>query len=132
MSGGNEGPSGEGGTAEPRKRRTRQVPARETLARLKTLLQARIGDLEKEIDTLSAAAGASSSEKDIRAMNTLVRTLEKVLELERKDRAHRRKRRHAHRALDDTEREALAGRLEALERQRRDSDDASRSAGGQS
>lgn len=132
MSGGSEGPSGEGGTAETRKRRTRQVPTRETLARLKALLQARIGDLEKEIDTLSAAAGASSSEKDIRAMNTLVRTLEKVLELERKDRAHRRKRRHAHRALDDSEREALASRLEALERQRRDGDDASRSAGGQS
>jgi hypothetical protein len=120
------------GWASRRGRARRPVATRDTLARLKTLLQARLAELEGSIGDLSAAAGASSSEKDIRAMNTLVRTLEKVLELERKDRAERRKRRHKHASLDDAEREALAQRLEALQRGRSGAAERPRGDGAQS
>jgi len=89
---------------------------RETIRRLKALLQQRLGELEAQIGSLGAEASAASSERDIRAMNTLVRTLEKVLELERKDRARRHKRNRERRRYDDAEREALAQRLEALHR----------------
>ncbi len=87
---------------------------RETIARLKALLQQRLGDLESQIGALGEAATAATSERDIRSMNTLVRTLEKVLELERKDRAQRSKQRKQQRQFDDAEREALAEKLEGL------------------
>ncbi len=94
---------------------------RETIQRLKSLLQQRLTDLETQIGALGEAASAASSERDIRAMNTLVRTLEKVLELERKDRAQRGKQRKLHRGFDDAEREALADKLDALRREHADS-----------
>ena len=93
----------------------------ETIQRLKSLLQQRLTDLETQIGALGEAASAASSERDIRAMNTLVRTLEKVLELERKDRAQRGKQRKLHRGFDDAEREALADKLDALRREHADS-----------
>ncbi len=48
---------------------------RATLARFKALLQQRLSEFEAQIGTLSAEANAATSERDIRAMNTLVRTL---------------------------------------------------------
>ena len=69
--------------------RGRTQGTRATLARFKALLQQRLTEFEAQIGTLSAEASAATSERDIRAMNTLVRTLEKVLELERKERARR-------------------------------------------
>ena len=48
---------------------------RATLARFKALLQQRLTEFEAQIGTLSAEANAATSERDIRAMNTLVRTL---------------------------------------------------------
>lgn len=98
----------------PRSRRRRTESTRNTIARLKTLLQARLAELESQIGDLGAAVNEAASERDIRAVNTLVRTLEKVLELERKDRAQRSRRRKTERALDDAERHALADRLERL------------------
>ena len=95
----------------------KQVGTRETIARLKALLQQRLSELEAQIGTLSEQATAATSERDIRAMNTLVRTLEKVLELERKERAQRARQRKAHREFDDAEREALADKLEGLHRE---------------
>jgi hypothetical protein len=95
-----------------------RAPAtRETLARLKNLLQQRLADLERQLGTLGEEASAATSERDIRAANTLVRTLEKVLELERKDRTQRARQRKQHRRLDDAEREALARKLEGLHRE---------------
>ena len=48
-----------------------RAPAtRETLARLKNLLQQRLSDLEAQIDTLNEQATAATSERDIRAMET--------------------------------------------------------------
>ena len=95
-----------------------RAPAtRETIARLKNLLQQRLADLERQLGTLGEEASAATSERDIRAANTLVRTLEKVLELERKDRTQRARQRKQHRRLDDAEREALARKLEGLHRE---------------
>jgi TolA-binding protein len=92
---------------------------RETIARFKALLQKRLADFEAEIAGLTAAANAATAERDIRAMNTLVRTLEKVLELERKERLRRKQQRKAERHFDDAEREALAQKLEGLHRELR-------------
>ena len=91
---------------------------RDTIGRLKQLLQQRLADLEGQIGHIGEQATAAESERDIRAMNTLVRTLEKVLELERKDRAARAKRRRHRRDNLDAERDALSARLEALHRER--------------
>jgi hypothetical protein len=93
------------------------VGTRETIARLKTLLQRRLTELEAQIGDLDEQATAVTSERDIRAMNTLVRTLEKVLELERKERSQRKRQRTAERVFDDAEREALAGKLDGLRRE---------------
>jgi len=90
---------------------------RATLARFKGLLQQRLTDFEAQIGTLSAEASAATSERDIRAMNTLVRTLEKVLDLERKERSRRAARRKHDRRFDDAEREALADKLMGLQRE---------------
>ena len=90
---------------------------RATLARFKALLQQRLSDFEAQIGSLSAEANAATSERDIRAMNTLVRTLEKVLELERKERARRTAKRKHDRRFDDAEREALAEKLAGLQRE---------------
>jgi hypothetical protein len=90
---------------------------RGTLTRFKALLQQRLTEFEAQIGSLSAEASAATSERDIRAMNTLVRTLEKVLELERKERARRIARRKHDRRFDDTERETLADKLEGLRRE---------------
>jgi hypothetical protein len=90
---------------------------RETLQRFKALLQQRLSEFEAQIGTLSAEANAATSERDIRAMNTLVRTLEKVLELERKERARRTAKRKLERRFDDAEREALAEKLMGLQRE---------------
>ena len=97
----------------------KQIGTRETIARLKALLQQRLSELEAQIGTLSEEATAATSERDIRAMNTLVRTLEKVLELERKERAQRARQRKLHRDFDDAEREALAEKLAGLHRELR-------------
>lgn len=97
--------------------RKKTAGTRETIQRLKALLQQRLADLECQLGALGAEATAATSERDIRSMNTLVRTLEKVLELERKDRAQRSKQRKQHRKFDDAEREALADKLDGLRRE---------------
>ena len=100
-----------------RPRRTngvKPVPVRSTIARLKSLVQQRIAALDGELEVIGEEAKAATSERDIRATDTLVRTLEKVLELERKDRAARAKRRKQHREYTDADRQALAERLKGL------------------
>ncbi|MGQ0485731.1 MAG: hypothetical protein ACT4SY_10310 [Hyphomicrobiales bacterium] len=97
--------------------RRQSATTRQTIQRLKDLLQKRLSGLEGELGEIGAEVTAASSERDIRSMNTLVRTLEKVLELERKDRAQRSRKRREQRQFDDAERDALAERLEALHRE---------------
>ncbi len=99
------------------KPRPKAPGTRETLARFKALLQQRLSEFEAQIGTLSAEASAATSERDIRAMNTLVRTLEKVLELERKERTRRTARRKSAGAFTDAERDALAEKLAGLHRE---------------
>jgi len=98
-------------------RSARAQGTRATLARFKALLQQRLSEFEAQIGTLSAEASAATSERDIRAMNTLVRTLEKVLELERKERARRIAKRKHDKRFDDAERDALADKLAGLQRE---------------
>ena len=88
---------------------------RDTLRRLKDILQSRLAQLEGQITEIGAEINALSNERDIRATNTLVRTLEKVLELEHKERKQRSRRARETRKFNDAEREELARRIAALE-----------------
>lgn len=98
-------------------RKPKAAKTPDTIARLRNLLQLRLTELEQQIGALGAEATAASSERDIRALNGLVRTLEKVMELERKDRSRRSRERKQFRALDDAERDALAAKLAGLRRE---------------
>jgi hypothetical protein len=73
--------------------------------------------MESQISVLGEDISALAGERDIRATNTLVRTLEKVLELEHKERKQRHLRQRQNRKLDDSERNELARRLVALQDQ---------------
>ena len=92
---------------------------RATILRFKELLQKRLGELENQIGKIGEDVSSATSERDIRATNILVRTLEKVLELERKDRAHRARKIKERRKFDDADRNELARRLTALHHERR-------------
>ena len=91
---------------------------RATIQRFKDLLQKRLAQLEGEMDAIVAEVASAASERDIRPVNMLVRTLEKVLELERKDRASRARKRKQRRKFDDAARDELARRLTALHGER--------------
>lgn len=109
--------------AEARKRGwklrgTGNSSTRATIQRFKDLLQKRLAQLEGEMDAIVAEVSSAASERDIRPVNMLVRTLEKVLELERKDRAARARKRKERRKFDDAARNELASRLTALHRER--------------
>ncbi len=98
-------------------RSVKSESTRATLKRLKDLLQQRVANLEREINEIGKDVDALSSERDIRSMNTLVRTLDKVLELERKDRNSRHRTNNEFKRFSDEERGALADKLERLQRQ---------------
>jgi hypothetical protein len=91
---------------------------RATLQRFKDLLQKRLAQLEGDIDQIGAELSSAATERDIRPVNMLVRTLEKVLELERKDRTSRARKRKERRKFDDAARDELARRLTALHGER--------------
>ncbi len=91
---------------------------RATIQRFKDLLQKRLAQLEGEIGEIGAELSSAANEREIRAANILVRTLEKVLELERKDRAARARKRKERRKFDDAARDELARRLTALHNER--------------
>lgn len=99
-------------------RGTGNSSTRATIQRFKDLLQKRLAQLEGEMEAIAAEAASAASERDIRPVNMLVRTLEKVLELERKDRAARARKRKERRKFDDAVRDELASRLTALHGER--------------
>ncbi len=101
--------------ARPSKKKAQGT--RETIGRLKALLQQRLSDFEGQLGSLSAEANAATTERDIRALNGLVRTLEKVLELERKERNRKKQQRDAGKQFDDAERDALAEKIAGLHRE---------------
>jgi hypothetical protein len=96
-------------SARPKNQSTRQ-----TLKRLKDLLQNRLSQFESQINEIGVEISSLANERDIRATNTLVRTLEKVLDLEHKDRKQRSTYARKNRKLDDAEREELARRIANL------------------
>lgn len=96
--------------------KTATQSTRATIQRFKELLQNRLGLLEGQINALGDDVSAANTEREIRAVNTLVRTLEKVLELERKDRTHRFKKFKERRDLNDAERDELVQRIANLRR----------------
>jgi chromosome segregation ATPase len=102
--------------------KARSSSTTETIRRLKDLLHRRLADLEGQLASIGAEVSAAASEREIKSMNTLVRTLEKVLELERKDRASRRARRGGLRIVDNARRLELAARIAALAGTWRDPD----------
>jgi replication fork clamp-binding protein CrfC len=104
--------------ARPPKRSPRKPSksTRDTLKRLKDLLQSRVA----QIGELGAEITALANERDIRATNILVRTLEKVLELEHKERKQRSQRARQNRKLNDAERDELTRRIENLRVEHRD------------
>lgn len=97
--------------------RKKSQSTRETIKRLKELLQNRLAHMETQISILGNDISALESEREIRATSTLARTLEKVLELEHKERKQRQHLSRKTRKLDDAERDELAKRLEALQPQ---------------
>jgi uncharacterized protein (UPF0335 family) len=102
---------------------TKRESTQATLKRLKDLLQSRIQVLEKEINAISDEVSELGNERSVRAVNTLVRTLEKVLDLERKDSLRRRRATAKFKHFDDAARAALAAKIEGLQRQWRGTDD---------
>jgi uncharacterized protein YjcR len=99
------------GAAGPR---PKKLSTRAALSKLKDLLQTRITQFDEQVHDLSAQI----NESDIRSTNTLVRTLEKVLELEHKDKKQRSSRARQSRKLDDVERDKLACRIASLSPER--------------
>ncbi len=87
-----------------------------TIQRLKALLQHRVENLESEISSLGQDISELGNERQARAMNTLVRTIEKVIELERKTRIRKRKNAAvAFKRLSDAERGSLADKIERMQ-----------------
>ena len=87
----------------------------ETIRRLKDLLNDRIARLESEIKEIGKDIDQISNEKQIRSVNMVVRTLEKVIDLERKDKLARKKSTRAFKLFDENQRGALAKKIERLE-----------------
>jgi hypothetical protein len=92
----------------------RTATTRATIARFRELLQKRLTALEAEVHALGNGA---KDKRDISDINLLVRTLEKVLQLERRERETRIKRRKLRLRFTDAERSELARRIASLRRQ---------------
>jgi hypothetical protein len=85
-----------------------------TMKRVKDILHNRLLELEEQIKALGNEVDAITSERQMRSTNLLVRTLEKVIDLERKERARKRKENELHTYFNDGQREALAAKIGRL------------------
>jgi TolA-binding protein len=85
-----------------------------TIKRVKDILQQRLSELEDQIRALGLEVDAITNERQMRSTNLLVRTLEKVMDLERKERARKRNEVQAHKYFDDTQRQQLAEKIGRL------------------
>jgi TolA-binding protein len=86
-----------------------------TIRRLKDILQQRVTQLETQLKQIGEEVSALSTEREIRSTNTLVRTIEKVLDLERKDRQKKRKETRDFKYFDDAQRQQLADKITRLQ-----------------
>jgi hypothetical protein len=102
-----------------KKVQAKSLSTQATLKRLKDILNSRLIKLEAEIASIGDDIAKLDNEKGYRNLNTLVRTLDKVLELERNDRKSR-KAPDTFKHVDDAERAALAGKIERLQQKRPD------------
>ncbi len=102
-----------------KKVQAKSLTTQATLKRLKDILNNRLIKLEAEIAAIGDDIAKLDNEKGYRNLNTLVRTLDKVLELERNDRKSR-KSPDTFKHVDDAERAALADKIERLQRERPD------------
>lgn len=100
----------------PRKTNKAETTAA-TIKRVKDLLQQRLLELEEQIKTLQVEVTAIENERQMRSTNLLVRTIEKVIDLERQERARKRKDVDAHKYFDDEQRRQLAGKIAKLQHQ---------------
>ena len=100
-----------------------------TIKRLKDVLQQRLVQLETQVQDIGAEVSALSTEREIRSANVLVRTIEKVLDLERKDRLRRRKATREFKYFNEQQREQLAGKIEKLQREWRGEETVNQLAG---
>ncbi len=96
-------------------RPTKGETTSETIRRLKDLLKDRIARLEAEVKDIGDEVSALTTDKQIRSVNMVVRTLEKVIDLERKDKLARRKAKAAFKLFDEAQRGALADKIDRLE-----------------
>ena len=87
-----------------------------TIKRVKEVLQQRLAELEAQVKDIGEEVTSLNTERQIRSANILVRTLEKVMDLERKDRLRRRKETRDFKYFNDQQREQLAGKIERLQR----------------
>jgi hypothetical protein len=87
-----------------------------TIKRVKEVLQQRLVQLEEHVKDIGAEVSELSTERQIRSANILVRTIEKVLDLERKDRLRRRKETFDFKYFDEQQRQQLAEKIERLQR----------------
>jgi chromosome segregation ATPase len=85
-----------------------------TMKRVKDILHNRLLELEEQIKALGSEIDAITSERQMRSTNLLVRTLEKVMDLERKERVRKRKENELTKYFDDGQREALAAKIGRL------------------
>jgi TolA-binding protein len=85
-----------------------------TIKRVKDILQQRLSELEDQIRALGLEVDAITNERQMRSTNLLVRTLEKVMDLERKERLRKRNEVQAHKYFDDAQRQQLADKIGRL------------------
>ena len=105
--------------AKKKKDAAKQAPTtRETILRLKDMLQHRVAQLEQELREIGAEVDGLGTERQIKSVNTLVRTLEKVLDLERKDKLKRKQATRDFKYFDDAQRLQLAQKIDRLEETR--------------
>jgi TolA-binding protein len=86
-----------------------------TIKRLKDILHQRVTQLETQLKDINEEVSALSTEREIRSTNTLVRTIEKVLDLERKERQRKVKQTRDFKYFDDAQRGALADKIKRLQ-----------------
>jgi hypothetical protein len=84
------------------------------LRRLKDIIQTRLRHVEGELGAIGEKLNSLSSEREIRSTNTLVRTLEKVLEIEHKERKQRGEHPKDKLRRDDAGRDELARHIASL------------------
>jgi hypothetical protein len=100
-----------------------------TIKRVKDVLQQRLAELEVQVKDIGEEVTSLNTERQIRSANILVRTLEKVMDLERKDRLRRRKETQDFKYFSDEQRGQLAAKIEKLQREWRGEENLDQPAG---